>query len=80
MDEFENSLIKGIHKSRYIASWMKAYGPTIHRGGLFEAWLRTLRIDGESLTEEEINEIMYYGMNGKLELQESAKRFLRDFC
>ena len=76
MDEFENRLIRGIHKSRYVASWTNSQGP-IRRGGLFEGWLRMLTIDGEKLTEDEVQEIVYYATNGKLELQEHAKQFLR---
>lgn len=91
MDNFENKLIRGIHVSRYVASWYnvggKIYGGyatkvdpitkkrITHR---FHDWLRTLVIDSEHLTEEEIYYIHYYATNGKLELQESAKKFLEN--
>lgn len=70
-DIFENRLIRGIHKSRYCASWMRAVGVKFNRG--FKEWLKTLVIDGEHLTEDEIQEIWLFATNGKLELQESAK-------
>ena len=73
MKEFENSLIKGIHKSRYVASWVKEGGKINY---LFRKWLATLRIDGEALTDSEIQEIYYYAGNGKLELESSAMNFL----
>ena len=73
-DDFENVRIKGIHISRYVASWTKFRD--LHYSELFEAWLRTLIIDGEKLTEDEIRRIVYYADNGKLELQCSVERFL----
>ena len=80
MGEFDNCLVHGIHRSRYVASWANEHGSFIwKRGGLFEAWLRTLEINGEKLTEDEILGIFNYATNGKLELEESARRFLRDF-
>ena len=80
--EFENSIIRGIHISRYIASWMIAGGTfKRHRGQptsscAFLRWLRSLVIDGEQLTEDEVRTIYNFAHNGKLELQESAKRFI----
>ena len=87
MDRFENKLIKGIHTSRYIASWYKVGGtmkkyvnktdPNKRRiESHFADWLRTLVINGEHLTREEIDHICRLAENGKLELQESAKKFL----
>lgn len=75
MYEFENRMIKGIHKSRYVASWVKA-GENFFRGGeMFKKWLEQLVIDGEKLTEEEVKEIYKFATNGKLELQINAKSF-----
>ena len=71
LDNFENRLIRGIHKSRYCASWVKAVGLDFNLG--FKEWLSTLVINGEHLTKDEIQEIWYFATNGKLELQESAK-------
>lgn len=77
---FENKIIRGIHISRYIASWTKS-GGTLKRNLLrgfpaFRAWLRTLEIDGDHLTKDEIRQICDYACNGKLELETSAKMFL----
>ncbi len=77
-DEFDNRTIRNIHKSRYVASWMKAGGNFFHGGELFKKWLRQLVIDGENLTEEEIKEIYQFATNGKLELQMNAMSFSAD--
>ena len=83
MYEFENSLIRGIYISQYIAAWLLAgvgIDSRSSRGrnkyGLFIAWLKSFTINGEHLTDDEIWRIYYFAMNGKLELQESAKEFL----
>lgn len=83
MYEFENSLIRGIYISRYIASWLRAGVGIdfnslrcINKHGLFIAWLKSLTIDGDHLTDDEVWRIYHFAMNGKLELQESAKEFL----
>ena len=72
-EEYLNTKVRGINKSRYIASWLNIEGPMDHR---FRAWLDSLLIDGEHLTREEIDEICDFAENGKFELQEDAKRFL----
>lgn len=42
MYEFENRMIKGIHKSRYVASWVKA-GENFFRGGeMFKKMARAI--------------------------------------
>ncbi len=76
MNEFENKLIHGIYVSRYVASWSIA-GGSLKKGFLFKEWLRTLTINGENLTEDEIQYIHAFAENGKLELQELAKEFLK---
>ena len=71
---FENKKThSGIYYTRYIASW-KRMGGKIYRGGLFERWLR----EKEHLTEEEINGIQLLAENGKLELEYSAKEFMKE--
>ena len=87
---FENNLVKNIHKSRYVASWINMGGtfgrhtqnikdgPFVKSGRYaFVKWLGTLVIDGEHLTEDEIQDIYTYATNGKLELEGSAARFLK---
>lgn len=77
---FENKIVRGIHMSRYVASWIKSGGTfdwNLLDGEVeFKAWLGTLIIDGEHLTEEEKQQICNYADNGKLELETSAKMFL----
>lgn len=72
---FENSKIKGIHISRYCASWMNAGGQRFDH--YFREWLSTLRVDGERLKESDIRAIVYYARNGKLELEDSARIFFK---
>lgn len=97
MNVFDNKLIHGIHKSRYIVSFFKGgdkagynlrnplakvNGRIVHKCDIFCDWLRSLVIDGEKLTEAEIDEIWSGTIifeNGKLELQESAKQFIENY-
>ena len=80
---YENTLVHGIHKSRYVASWINSGGNMntgrfIRHGYVaFCKWLRTLVIDGTHLTNAEMIEITSYATNGKLELETSAKEFLK---
>lgn len=77
---FENKIIRGIHISRYVASWVKSGGTLACRGKNdavdFRRWLKSLIIDGERLTDEEVRQVYNYATNGKLELEEDAKRFI----
>ena len=68
---YENSLVHGIHKSRYVASFWLLGG---YRG-YFRPWLEQLEIEGSRLTEEEVDSICDYAFNGKLELQKDADKF-----
>lgn len=86
-DEFENVIINGIHISRYVASWVKAGGTferlvvrnsdgkikNISRGEEFMDWLKFI-----GLTEEEARRCRNFAVNGKLELETSAIRFLSE--
>lgn len=75
---FENVIVRNIHASRYVASWMHAGGST--KGGknraLLRTWLEQLTIDGSCLTADEVNKIYWYATNGKMELEHNAERFL----
>jgi hypothetical protein len=85
---FEHEKIKNIHISRYIASWYRSGGGRIYpayftrdpryKSGAktFAGWLKTLVIDGEHLTDEEVQRICSFANNGKLELEDSAKEYL----
>lgn len=80
MDEFKNDLINGIHASRYIVSWVKSGGSLkgSRRNSKFVEWLKSLTINGRSLTEEEIDRIYHLSSNGKMELEHLAKEFLKE--
>lgn len=87
MDPFENRIIRNMFASQYVAAWFNAGGtnrshydkdkPKGQRIKTdFTEWLRSLVIDGEHLTDEEIRFIDNFRGNGKLELEENARRFL----
>ena len=84
MKEFENSLIRGIHKSRYMASWIKSVLKSKNIKSVsiydFRNWLKSLEFDDEEkyLTEDEITDIFYYATNGKLELELNADEFIKN--
>lgn len=71
MDQFENRIIKGVHASRYIASWVRSGGSLKYRRDEFQEWLTS-----EGLSEEEIKHVDYLAHNGRMELEDSAKKFL----
>lgn len=73
MDRFENKIIKGVHASRYIASWVRSGGSLKYRRDDFREWLAL-----EGLTEEEIDHVDYLAHNGRLELEDSSKKFLKE--
>lgn len=72
---FENRKINGyIYETRFIASWVRAGGSLYYGEDVdnFYKWLLSL-----GLTEAEADHIKFLAMNGKLELETSAKKFLR---
>ena len=71
---FKNKLINDVHASRYIASWLKAGGSLYYGEDIdnFRDWLLSLK-----LTEDEAQDIVYLATNGKLELEASAKKFIK---
>lgn len=85
---FENRIIKGIYASQYGASWVKAGGRfgdyCVINGELysdvqiFRRWLETLTINGEKLSEKDTNTIINVAECGKLELEESAEKFIKE--
>ena len=72
---FENVKVKGVHASRYIMSWIRE-GGSLHwmagTGG-FTEWLESLE-----LSESEIESICEIARSGKMELEMSAARFLKN--
>ena len=72
---FKNTQIKGYtYATRYIASWIKVGGKLQCSKDIddFEEWLKSLNLD-----KEDINKIIFLATNGKLELEVSAKKFLK---
>jgi len=76
-NEFENKQINGYtYASRFIASWVRVGGTlSMYDGGSydFEDWLKSL-----GLSEEDINHIMHLAKNGKMELESSARSFIKN--
>lgn len=66
--------VRGIPVTRYIASWYRVGGKCYY--GKMKEWLKSLNIDGEPLTDEEVTLIVDCAKNGKLELEETAKKFI----
>ena len=62
-----------IHYSRYIISWIRVGGKlrTIEDIGHFTTWLDRLGVN-----KFDIDDIVQMATNGKLELEDDAKRFL----
>ena len=69
----ENKVFRGIHYSRFVASWTNMGGKT---NWMFKAWLAQLTINDEPIPEEIVQDIYDYGTNGKMELEQNAKAFL----
>lgn len=73
--DFENKLDnEGIYYSRWIASWVNE-GGTFDRHGksMFKDWIHVL-IDDEKIEKEIFN----LATNGKLELETSARLYLKN--
>lgn len=69
----------GIHVTRFIMSWVRVGGTFSCVGDGyddFREWLNTLMIDGEPLSDQDVNHIMDLAVNGKMELEYSATKFL----
>lgn len=75
---FTNNTECGIHVTRFIASWVRK-GGTLRYGDdyeKFESWLRTLIVDGNHLSDQDVNHILDLAKCGKMELEYSAKKFI----
>ena len=72
----ENPLINGIYASRYIASYMNEIGTIYPRP--FRQWLKSLIVNGEPLSEEDIDFLVNRALDGKLELEEHVRRFFNE--
>lgn len=74
----ENNGFEQIHYSRFIASWNNVAGRRYDKWTdrkAFRAWLKTLSVNGKSLPESVIREIVDLRNNGKFELEELARKF-----
>lgn len=71
---FENKLDSkyGIHYTRWIMSWIREGGSCRDLPG-FISWLDTLNLD-----DEDINNMSFMMSNGKMECEDSAKKFLKN--
>ena len=73
---FENKLIDEVHATRYIASWVNVGGTLDrHTGGLydFQDWLESL-----GLSNDDVMYISYLAICGRLELETSARQFIKN--
>lgn len=76
INDFENFVVQDYtYASRFIASWLRE-GGNLRRGAdyeLFREWLVSIGV-----TPENAKRISFLAENGKLELEEMAKRFLKE--
>ena len=70
MFENKKTEVQGVHYSRYIASWKNCGGT--YFGEQFAKWLRA-----NSCTDKEINDIREMATCGKLELEMSARAYVK---
>ena len=72
---FENGNFNGIYYSRFIASWVRKGGmlKTGHDISMFRSWLTEIGCDDET-----VDKITFLASNGKLELENSAERFIAE--
>ena len=69
---FENNTVGGIHYSRFYASWIRG-GGNPKRYKAFEEWLKSIGVP-----EESAHEIYLLASNGKLELEENVRAYLKE--
>ena len=80
--EFENKVYENIYYSRFVASWIKSGGTInycarkLNQSCDFIEWLRSLIINGKNIPEEVVWDIYCYATCGKMELEDSAKKWL----
>ena len=72
---FENGNFNGIYYSRFIASWVRKGGmlKTGHDISMFRSWLTEIGCDDET-----VDKITFLASNGKLELENSAEKFIAE--
>ena len=72
---FENNLVNDIYETRYIASWLRAGGNLYYLEDVadFRHWLESL-----GLKKAEISNIVHLATVGKMELEQSAEKFIAE--
>lgn len=89
----ENKMIAGIHYSRFIASWVNV-GGNFKRKAVYDEngeiedvfcpfveWLKSIEFeDRDRITDIEVKEILDFLQLGKLELEISAREYLKNNC
>lgn len=72
---FENKQIRGVYATRFIASWLREGGKLQNGGDYneFRRWLKSM-----DLNSEEVNDIAFLAMNGRLELETDARNYLKE--
>lgn len=73
---FENRQINGyIYETRFIASWLRKGGQLRTRENYdnFYEWLLSL-----GLNQDDADHIKFLASNGKMELEDSARKFLKN--
>lgn len=69
---YENKVVNGVRLSRYIASWLNVGGKIYYdHESQWYKWLESL-----GFSEDDIWNATNMALNGKLELEVSAKEFL----
>ena len=74
---FENKAINGyVYATRFIASWIKVGGQLRTGKDIkdFKDWLKSI---GE-ISDDDIDHIVFLATNGRLELENHARRFLEN--
>lgn len=74
---FENKAINGyVYATRFIASWIKVGGQLRTGKDIkdFKDWLKSI---GE-ISDDDIDRIVFLATNGRLELENHARRFLEN--
>lgn len=75
---FNNNIVDimgGVHKTRFIASWLRV-GGSLYDGKDFDdfrEWLKSF-----DLTESEVDDILNLARVGKMELETSARQFIKN--
>jgi len=68
---FENVKIKGVHATRYYASWVREGGDPGDYGS-FSDWLKSL-----GFPDEELCLTLELARNGRMELETSVRNYLK---